>query len=124
VGTAADAGLLDVLYNSGTGLDGGGRQQLTQADAAGAVEAGDRFGAALSGPFLHRSDVVEDLGAGAPGERVGGAAAAGAVSVLLSTGPDGPGSAGRQFLYQGTGGLGGVAEPGDGFAAALAATTG
>ena len=124
LGTAPDAGLVDVLSNSGTGLADGGRQQLTQADAAGAVEPGDRFGAALSGPFLHESDVLEDLGVGAPGERVGGAAGAGAVSVLFSTGPDGLGGAGRQFLYQGTGGLPGAAEPGDGSAGALATTAG
>ena len=90
-----------MLYNSDTGLAGGARQQLTQADAAGAVESGDRFGAALSGPFLHESDALEDLGIGARGERVGGAAGAGAVSVLFSTGPDGLGSAGRQFLLPG-----------------------
>jgi hypothetical protein len=82
------------------------------------------FGAALSGPFLHETDVLEDLGIGAPGERVGGAAGAGAVSVLFSTGPDGLGGAGRQFLCQGTGGLAGAAEPGDTFAAALATTVG
>jgi hypothetical protein len=113
-----------VLYNSSSGLVGGGRRQLTQADAAGAVEPGDRFGGALSGPFLHESDVLEDLGVGAPGERVGAAAGAGAVSILLGSGPDGLGGAGRQFLFQGTGGLGGAAEPGDGFAAALATTAG
>jgi hypothetical protein len=124
VGSAADAGLVDVLYNSSSGLVGGGRRQLTQADAAGAVEPGDRFGGALSGPFLHESDVLEDLGVGAPGERVGAAAGAGAVSILLGSGPDGLGGAGRQFLFQGTGGLGGAAEPGDGFAAALATTAG
>jgi hypothetical protein len=77
-----------VLYNSDTGLAGGARQQLTQADAAGAVESGDRFGAALSGPFLHESDALEDLGIGAPGEPVGGAAGAGAVSVLPSPDPE------------------------------------
>jgi hypothetical protein len=44
--------------------------------------------------------------------------------VLFSTGPDGLGGAGRQFLYQGTGGLAGAAEPGDGVAGALATTLG
>jgi hypothetical protein len=115
---------VDVLYNSDTGLGGGARQQLTQADAVGAVEPGDRFGAALSGPFLHESDVLEDLVIGAPGERVGGAAGAGAVSILFSSGPDGLGGAGSQFRYQGSGGLAGAAEPGDGGGAALATTPG
>ena len=117
VGTAADAGVLDVLYNSDSGLGGGGRQQLTQADAAGAVEPGDRFGAALSAPFLHENDVLEDLGVGAPGETVGGRAGAGAVSVLFGAGTTGLG--GAELLYQGTGGLGGAAEAGDGLGAAL-----
>jgi hypothetical protein len=90
----------------------------------GAAEPGDRFGGALWGPFLHESDVLEDLGIGASGERVGAAAGVGAVSVLFSSGPDGLGGAGRQLLFQGTGGLAGVAEPGDGFAAALATTVG
>jgi hypothetical protein len=122
VGSAADAGLVDVLYNSSSGLSGGARQQLTQGDAAGAVEPGDRFGAALSGPFLHESDVLEDVGIGAPGEGIGGAASAGAVSVLFGSTSDGLGGAGHQLLYQGKGGLGGAAEPGDGFAGALATT--
>jgi len=118
VGTAADAGVLDVLYNSGTGLGGGGRQQLTQAGAGGAVEPGDRFGAALSAPFFHGTDVLEDLGAGAPGETVAGRAAAGAGSVLFGGG-GGLGAGGSQLLHQGIGGLGGAPEAGDGFGAAL-----
>jgi len=117
VGTAADAGVLDVLDNSGAGLGGGGRQ-LTQADAGGAVEAGDRFGAALSAPFFHGTDVLEDLGAGAPGETVAGRAAAGAGTVLFGDG-GGLGAGGSQLLRQGIGGLGGAPEPGDVFGAAL-----
>jgi FG-GAP repeat len=117
VGTAADAGVLDVLDNSGAGLGGGGRQ-LTQADAGGAVEPGDRFGAALSAPFFHGTDVLEDLGAGAPGETVAGRAAAGAGTVLFGDG-DGLGAGGSQLLRQGIGGLGGAPEPGDVFGAAL-----
>ena len=58
-----------------TGLAGGAASSSPQADAAGAVEPGDRFGAALPGPFLHESDVLEDLGVGAPGEWVAGALA-------------------------------------------------
>ena len=51
------------------------------------------------------------------GETVGGRAGAGAVSVLF--GSAGSGLGGGQFLYQGTGGLGGAAESGDAVAAAL-----
>jgi FG-GAP repeat len=125
VGGAAGAGAVAVLYGSGDGLASDGRVVSQGVGGVpGALEGGDRFGAALSGPFLHESDVLEDLGVGAPGERIGGAAGAGAVSVLFSTGPDGLGGAGKQFLYQGTGHLAGAAEPSDGFAGALATTAG
>jgi hypothetical protein len=66
------------------------------------------------------NDGFGDLAIGVPGERVGGAAGAGAVSVLFGSGPDGLGGAGSQLLSQGTGGAGGAVEPGDGFAGALA----
>jgi hypothetical protein len=104
-----------VLY----GLDGVGTVLLTQQDAAGTVEAGDAFGAALSDPFFHQDDVLEDLGVGAPGETVGGRGAAGAGSVLFGDAADGLGGGGSQFFYQGVSGLGGVAEPIDVFGAAL-----
>jgi hypothetical protein len=56
IGAVADAGALNVL----SGLDGVGTELLTQADAAGTVEAGDAFGAALSDPFFHQG--VSGLG--------------------------------------------------------------
>ena len=115
LGAVADAGALAVLY----GLDGVGTQLLTQQDAAGNLEAGDRFGAALSDPFLHESDVLEDLGVGAPGETVGGRVGAGAGSVLFGAGTGGLGAGGSQFFFQGVSGLGGTAEAGDAFGGAF-----
>jgi FG-GAP repeat len=115
IGAVADAGALNVLY----GLDGVGTVLLTQQDAAGTVEAGDAFGAALSDPFFHEDDVLEDLGVGAPGETVGGRGAAGAGGVLFGDAADGLGGGGSQFFYQGVSGLGGVAESTDVFGAAL-----
>ena len=116
IGAVADAGALNVLY----GLDGVGTELLTQADAAGTVEAGDAFGAALSDPFFHEEDTLEDLGVGAPGETVGGRQAAGAGSVLFGDAADGlGGGGGGQFFYQGVSGLGGTAESFDGFGAAF-----
>jgi hypothetical protein len=116
IGAVADAGALNVLY----GLDGVGTERLTQADGAGTNEAGDAFGAALSDPFFHEDDVLEDLGVGAPGETVGGRGAAGAGSVLFGDDADGlGGGGGSQFFYQGVSGLGGVAESTDVFGAAL-----
>lgn len=116
IGGAADAGVVDVLGNSGSGLGGGARRQLTQADAAGAVEPGDRFGEALSS-FILGSDVLPDLAVGAPGETVGGRSGAGAGSVLFDVGTGGSG--GSQFFYQGVAGLGGAPEAGDTFGWAM-----
>jgi hypothetical protein len=116
IGATADAGALNVLY----GLDGVGTELLTQADAAGVVEAGDAFGAALSLPFNHEEDVLQDLGVGAPGETVNGRVAAGAGSVVFGDDTDGlGGGGGSQFFYQGVSGLGGVAESTDVFGAAF-----
>jgi hypothetical protein len=114
IGAVGDAGILDVLYGTDTGrLGGGGSEQLTQQDGAGAVEAGDRFGASLSKPFLFESDVLEDVAVGAPGETVGGRAAAGAGSALFGADTGGLGNGGSQFFFSGSGGLGGAAETGD-----------
>jgi FG-GAP repeat len=116
IGSAADAGVVDVLGNSGGGLGGGSRRQLTQADAAGTVEPGDRFGEALA-VFTLESDVLPDLAVGAPGETVGGRSGTGAGSVLFDVGTGGSG--GRQFFYQGVAGLGGAPEAGDAFGWAM-----
>jgi hypothetical protein len=64
-------------------------------------------------------DGFGDLAVGAPGETVGGRGAAGAASVLFGGAAGGLGGGGSQFVYQGVGGLGGVAEPTDVFGAAL-----
>jgi hypothetical protein len=119
LGAVADAGILDVLYGTdAAGLGGGSSEQLTQ-DAAGTAEPGDRFGQALSEPFLFLDDVLEDVAIGAPGETVNGRGAAGAGSVLFGADPGGLGDGGGQFFFQGGGGLGGVAESVDQFGAAL-----
>jgi hypothetical protein len=116
IGAVRNAGALNVLY----GLDGVGTELLTQADAAGTVESDDAFGAALSRPFNHEDDVLEDLGVGAPGETVGGRLAAGAGSVLFGDATDGlGGGGGSQFFYQGVSGLGGANESSDLFGAAF-----
>jgi hypothetical protein len=114
VGSTSDAGVVDVLYGSGSGLTGNQSQQLTQA----LPEAGDAFGAAVAaGDF--NGDGFGDLAVGAPGENVGATADAGAVEVFFgSTG--GLPSVGDQLLRQGAAGLGGAAEAGDFFGAALA----
>jgi FG-GAP repeat len=120
-GRISDAGAVNVLYGSASGLTGVGSQFFTQ-DSAGvgsAAEAGDSFGFALAaGDF--NNDGNDDLAVGAPFEDAGSIFEAGAVNVL-------PGSAakltgvGSQIFTQDTAGVGSAAEGGDFFGLALAA---
>jgi hypothetical protein len=115
LGGTADAGVVDVIYGSESGLPDGGRQQLTQA----LPETGDQFGAAVAtGDF--NGDIFTDLAVGVPGENVGAIADAGVVEVFYGGGGGLPG-VGDQLLRQGAAGMAGTAEAGDRFAAALAA---
>jgi hypothetical protein len=97
-------------------------QHRLQDEGAGA-EAGDRYGAAVSGGSYHTSDRnffdgdgLEDVVVGAPGETVGSARGAGAATIVF----------GDQYfenvrkLWQGRAGVGGTPEPGDAFGAAVA----
>ena len=45
--TKADAGAVNVLYGSTTGLTDTGNQIWTAANTVGSIESGDRFGSAL-----------------------------------------------------------------------------
>jgi hypothetical protein len=116
LGPDAEAGAVNLLAGSAAGPSGG--TLVTQANP----EDGDQFGAAIAGGFfLHDFDTngFFDLAVGAPGETVGAAAFAGAVSVFTASGgPGGTVSPGPVFT-QGAGGLGGAAETNDFFGAAL-----
>jgi hypothetical protein len=116
LGPDADAGAVNLLAGSTTGPAGG--SLVTQ----GNPEDNDQFGAAIAGGFfLHDFDNngFFDLAVGAPGEAVGAAGLAGAVSVYTgSGGPGGTVTPGPVFT-QGSGGLGGTAETGDVLGAAL-----
>ena len=111
IGGIVDAGVVNVLYGSGSGLPDGASQQLTQARP----EAGDRFGAALNAGNFGSGGI--DLAVGVPGEDVGSAADAGAVVVLIAAGF-------YQLLTQGgatdMGSVPGASEAGDRFGTALA----
>jgi hypothetical protein len=122
LGATTDAGAVNVVYGSNTGLVGR-NQTLTQASpgVVGTAESGDLFGAALArGIFFNNfnGDDFADLAIGAPGEDVGAAAGAGAINVQYgsTTGLPGPGG---QLFTQDSQGVGGAAESGDGFGAAL-----
>ncbi|MDP9330198.1 MAG: FG-GAP-like repeat-containing protein [Actinomycetota bacterium] len=123
VGALVDAGAVNVLYGSATGLQALSphNQFWDQASSGtrGVAEAGDRFGTSIAtGDF--NNDGFTDLAVGAPGEDVKAVADAGAVNVLYgsatglqSTSPD------DQFWTQGNRGLRGVAEAGDAFGSSL-----
>ena len=101
------AGAINVLYGTGSGLSGTGAQLFTQV--GGASEAFDSFGWALAaGDF--NNDGFTDLAVGAPFETVGGAQAAGAVSVLYGSTGGLTATGGRLFTQ-----VGGVVEAGDWF---------
>jgi hypothetical protein len=111
-GTAVDAGAVSVLYGSAGGLTTSGGQLFIQV--AGAVEQGDRFGAALAtGDFNNNG--FADLAVGAPLEDAGTTRDAGAVSVLYGSGGGLTASGARTFTQ-----VAGAAEQGDRFGAALA----
>jgi hypothetical protein len=112
VGTVQDAGAVNVLSGSAGGLVNG--SLATQ----GNPEDDDAFGFAVAtGDFDEPAG--DDVVAGAPGETVNGRAAAGAVSVF--NGPP-TGLASERLLFQGSSGIPGAAESGDGFGAAVAPT--
>jgi hypothetical protein len=112
VGSAFAAGAVSVLYGSAGGLTTSGGRLFTQV--AGAVEVGDQFGSALAAGDFNRDGFV-DLAAGAPGEAVGSAGGAGAVSVLSGSAAGLTATGGRLFTQ-----VGGAVEAGDQFGAALA----
>jgi len=115
-----NAGAVNVLYGSTTGLSGTGGQFFSQdtTGVLGTAEPEDGFGAAVgAGDF--DNDGFADLAIGVPAEDPGGAALAGAVNVLYGSAAKLTATGDQQF-FQGNGGLIGVAEEGDFFGAALA----
>jgi hypothetical protein len=111
VGSRQGAGAVSVLRGSAAGLTTSGGQLFTQV--GGAIEAFDFFGWALAaGDF--NNDGFADLAAGAPGEAVGPAGGAGAVSVLRGSAAGLTTSGGQLFTQ-----VGGNPEIGDEFGWAL-----
>jgi hypothetical protein len=85
LGTAVDAGAVQILYGSPAGLTADGNQLLAQTlPGLGAPETGDRFGSSLaSGDY--DGDGHSDLAIGVPGEDVGTTPDAGRVQVVFGT---------------------------------------
>jgi hypothetical protein len=113
VGSVEDAGAVSVLPGSAGGLTAAGGRLFTQVGSA--PEEQDWFGWALAAGDFNQ-DGLADLAVGAPFETVGGAFAAGAVSVLYGSAGGLTASGGRLFTQ-----VGGVAERFDIFGFALSA---
>jgi disulfide bond formation protein DsbB len=113
IGTAANAGAVNVLYGSTAGLTAT-RNQIWHQDSPGiegGAETGDVFGDFLStGDF--NDDGFDDLAIGARGEDVGTAANAGAVNLIFGS-ASGLTAAGDQVWHQNSPGILDVAESGD-----------
>jgi hypothetical protein len=109
VGATVDAGAANAFYDTSGVLPGVSSQTLLQDN----VEAGDRFGAALTTGFFSTSGFF-DLIVGAPGENVGATVDAGAANVFHDTSGVLPGVSSQTLLQDNP-------EAGDGFGAALTA---
>jgi len=119
VGTATDAGAINVLYGSGSGLTSSGNQFWTQKSTgiADKCQKDDAFGAALTSGQLD-DDAFGDLVVGVPGEEINGKDDVGAISIIFGT-SGGLSSAGNKQWSQDSDGVNGKAEVGDQFGAAL-----
>eukprot|EP00913_Durusdinium_trenchii_P008806 g8272.t1 len=121
IGSDVDAGAVNVIYGSSSGLSTAGNQ-IWHQDSDGirwSAEDGDLFGSALAaGDF--NGDNIMDLAIGVPGESVGDIKEAGAVFILYGT-DDGLAAADHQIWTQDSEGVGNIPERFDHFGSALAA---
>jgi hypothetical protein len=122
VGSIVDAGAVNVLYGSASGLTAAGNQQWFQDSpgVAGVSETQDFLGSALA-TGDYNGDGRADLAAGAAGETLAVVAeAAGAVNVWYGS-AGGLTAAGNQVWSQDSPGVAGLTQPRDLFGSALAA---
>ena len=120
VGIIANAGAVNVIYGSKTGLTNIGDDIWDQNRPGinGVAQADDRFGSSLAaGDF--NNDGFTDLAVGVPGEDIGIIRDAGAVNVIYGS-ATGLTSVGDDIWHQNSGGILGVSEAGDSFGSALA----
>ncbi|TDC97203.1 FG-GAP repeat protein [Actinomadura sp. 7K507] len=115
VATKKDAGMIHIVEDPVVAIEETGIGQ-DSAGISGASEPGDRFGASVAAAWDPSLPVR--VAAGVPGEDLGDAADAGMVTVL--------GYDGRQVtevlaVHQGTAGVPGASEDGDGFGTSVAA---
>jgi hypothetical protein len=120
IGSAIDAGAVNVLYGSATGLGGDNafwHQDVT--DVAGAAESDDSFGYALTAADFD-GDGYSDLAVGVPYEDIGSVGDAGGVNILFGS-TLGLIASRNQFWSQDDSGVSDTAEANDGFGRALTA---
>lgn len=120
VGTATNAGAVNVLHGSIDGLTASGSQIWHQdvVGVASAAENDDVYGGALAvGDF--DNDGFDDLAVGASGEDVGTIQSGGAVNVLRGS-ANGLTATGNQIWHQNSAGIAGTSEAGELFGDALA----
>lgn len=118
---ALDAGMINVVYGSASGLTSSGSETFHQDSSGiqGAAETGDLFGSSFAvGDF--DADGYDDLAVGVPGEEIDpGPEGGGAVQILY--GNAGGVSARDQLWHQENTGNGSVSEFNDEFGTSLAA---
>jgi FG-GAP repeat len=121
--TVLDAGAVDVLYGTPTGLSIASSQFWHQ-DSPGILETAesdDRIGLSLAAADFGRGQAA-DLAIGAPFEQsIAGVADAGGVHVLYGNAANGLSSTGNQFWHQNSSGVGDTVEADDFFGHALTA---
>ncbi|NND01777.1 MAG: hypothetical protein HKN91_03240, partial [Acidimicrobiia bacterium] len=116
----ANAGAINLILGSESGLTASGNNFWNQSKAAASApaEMADRFGESLAvGDF--NDDGFADVAVGVPGEKVAGKAGAGMVTVLYGSASGLDGTATK--FTEATAGIGGTAGVGDGFGSALVA---
>jgi hypothetical protein len=121
IGSIIDAGSVNVIYGSATGLNATGDQLWTQNSSGieGEAEDFDLFGSSLAvGDF--NGDNKDDLAIGVEGEDVGTSLNTGVVNVIYGS-AKGLSATGDQLWHQDTPSIEGTAETGDSFGYSLAA---
>src|SRR5215216_4169956 len=109
-GAISQAGAVNLLYGSGSGLTATANQQFLQGvgGVLGTAELGDEFGFALA-TGDYNNDTFADLAVGVPFEDIGSILDAGAVDTLNGSGGTLTTTGAQQF-FQGSGGVPGTAE--------------